>query len=735
MLNNALSGGKIMRNENAVRKDAPKTNLLITGMTCAACSGAVERALSKVDGVDFAAVNLATETAFVVHGEGVSRADLERAVNDAGYGVSNEIPVEADRKRYLLARLNLVLALAVTVPLALMMLLHMAGFHLPWFPWIELVAGGFVVFFAGRGSLRGAWIALAHLHTNMDTLISLGSVSAWLTTLLHILGVPIVSFGSIGAMIVALHLSGRFIESSLRDKAAKEIRNLLRLRASEARVVAGDSEVMVPIEAVRKGMSVKVAPGERVPVDGDVLSGRSSVDESMITGESIPVLKEIGKGVTGGSLNLTGELLVSVTGTGEDSFLSRMVALVQEAQGSKIPIQALADAVTRVFVPVVTILAAAAGISWVLFFSRIYPRLDALRAYLPWVLETESAASFGIFVFVATMVIACPCALGLATPMALVAGTGSASRRGLLIRNAEAVQTTKDIGVVLMDKTGTITAGDPSVVFHNLSVEDLAAAAAIERRSGHPLARAIGKAVEGPLPAAEGIEETAGRGVRGEVGGKIYEVGKPASLEMYTRYLSGGRTIIEVLRDGELAGFFAVEDAVREDSAAAVREMKEMGLLPVMLTGDNEKTARDVAEQVGIEEIHSGVLPGEKLDILRSYQARGKKVLMIGDGINDAAALKGADIGMAIGSGMDLAIDSADIVIIRGGLSKALECIRISGKTFRVIRQNLFWAFLYNIVAIPVAMAGLLHPAMAEAAMAMSSISVVLNSLRIGKEV
>jgi Cu+-exporting ATPase len=569
----------------------------------------------------------------------------------------------------------------------------------------------------------------------MDTLISLGSVSAWLTTLLHLLGVPLVSFGSIGAMIVALHLSGRFIESSLRDKAAKEIRNLLKLRASEARVVAEGSEVMVPIEAVTKGMSVKVGPGERVPVDGDVLSGRSSVDESMITGESIPVLKELGKDVTGGSLNLTGDLVVSVTGTGEDSFLARMVALVQEAQGSKIPIQALADAVTRVFVPVVTILAAAAGIFWVIFFSRLYPRLEALRAYLPWVLETESAASFGMFVFVATMVIACPCALGLATPMALVAGTGMASKRGLLIRNAEAVQTTKDIGVVLMDKTGTLTAGDPSVVFHNLSVEDLAAAAAIERRSGHPLARAIGNAAEGPLPAAEGIEETAGKGVRGEVEGKVYEVGKPASFEMYAQYLSGGRTIIEVLRDGELAGFFAVEDAVREDSAAAVSGMKDMGLLPVMLTGDNEKTARGVAEQVGIVEIHAGVLPGEKLEIVRSYQARGKKVLMIGDGINDAAALKGADIGMAIGSGMDLAIDSADIVIIRGGLSKALECIRISGKTFRIIQQNLFWAFLYNIVAIPVAMAGLLHPAMAEAAMAMSSISVVLNSLRIGRGV
>ena len=710
-----------------------KTALRITGMTCAACSGAVERSLRKVDGVDFAAVNLATETALVVHGREVSLEELRKAVERVGYGISDELPEEGDRIRYLRSRRDLLQALAVTVPLMVLMLLHMTGYHIPWFPLVELAAAGFVVFYVGRGSIRGAWIAVTHFHTNMDTLISVGAASAWITTLLHVMGVPIASFGSIGAMIVALHISGRFIESSLRDKAAKEIKNLLKLRAAEARALIGGEEIRIPIEAVSEGMTVRVGPGDRVPVDGEVLSGRSSVDESMITGEPIPVLKEKGAPVTGGSSNLTGEMIITVTRTGEDTFLAKMVSLVQEAQGSKIPIQAVADAVTRVFVPVVMVLAVSAGILWFVLFERVYPLLSPIRAYLPWVLETESALSFAVFVFVATMVIACPCALGLATPMALVAGTGLASKKGLLIRNAEAIQTTKDIGIVLMDKTGTLTEGNPSVVFHNLSPSDLAAAAAIEKSSGHPLAKAIAASAGGDLPVAEKVEEIAGRGVTGVVSDVRYEIGRPSSYEPYSDFLETGKTVVEVVREGFTAGFFVIEDQIREDSRSSVEAMKALGLLPVMVTGDNESTARAVALQVGIAEVHSGVRPEEKLDIVRTYQAGGRKVLMIGDGINDAAALKGADIGMAIGSGTDLAIDSADIVVMSGGISKALECIRISGRTFRVITLNLFWAFLYNVVAIPVAMAGLLHPAIAEAAMALSSISVVLNSLTIRK--
>jgi len=723
-----------MKSDDLAQEKRIKTAVRITGMTCAACSNAVERALRKVEGVDFAAVNLSTETAFIIHSPETNRLDLEKAVEKVGYGVTDEMPEALERKRYLDSRRNLVEALAVTVPLAVLMIMHMAGYHMAWFPMMELVAGGFVVFRSGRNNIRGAWIALTHLHTNMDTLISIGSIAAWLTSLLHVTGVPVASFGSIGAMIVALHILGRFIESSLRDRAAKEIKNLLKLRAREARVDVNGKEMTIPIEAVKSGMTVRVSPGGLIPVDGDVISGRSSVDESMITGESVPVMKEKGASVTGGSMNLTGEMFVSVTRTGEDTFLSKMVSLVQEAQGSRIPIQALADAVTRVFVPVVTILALISGFTWFVFFRELYPGLETLRHWFPWILETDSPASFGVFVFVATMVIAFPCALGLATPMALVAGTGMATRRGLLIRNAEAIQTTRDIGTVIMDKTGTLTEGDPKVVFHDLSREVLAAVAAIERRSDHPLARAIGGAFEGTLPVPSDIVEIAGKGVRGLVEGSVYEIGKPPLPEAYMEYLERGATVVEVNRDGKPSGFLVIEDPLREDSVKAVEEMKRMGITPVMLTGDNEVTARSVAVKTGISEIYAGVMPEGKLEIVRRYQSEGAKVLMIGDGINDAAALKGADIGMAIGSGMDLAIDSADVVVMSGGISRAVECIRISGKTFRVIRQNLFWAFLYNLVAIPVAMGGLLHPAIAEGAMAMSSISVVLNSLRIRKE-
>jgi Cu+-exporting ATPase len=473
-------------------------------------------------------------------------------------------------------------------------------------------------------------------------------------------------------------------------------------------------------------------------VDGEISEGRSSIDESMISGESIPVGKGPGEEVTGGSLNLTGRLIIQATKTGEDSFLSQMISLVQEAQGSKIPIQALADRITLYFVPTILLLATAAALFWYFRFEEMQPFIESARNWLPWVLETEGAVSFGVFVFVATLVIACPCALGLATPMALVAGTGAAYRQGLIIRNAEAIQTSRDIGVVVMDKTGTLTEGSPKVVQHTLGQEDLARVVAAEEQSNHPLAKAIAELGTNDRAAGADIndfEETSGEGVHFISGGSKYAVGKPDDYSEYENDLEAGRTVVEVRKDGKPAGWFVIEDPVRSDSAQAVNRLKESGILPVMATGDNERTARAVARQVGITHLHAGVRPENKLDIVRGYQTEGKKVMMIGDGMNDAAALKGADIGIAVGSGMDLAIDSADVVIVTGGLSKVVSTISISRRTFRIIGQNLFWAFLYNVVSIPLAMAGLLHPAIAEAAMAFSSISVVLNSMRIkGKE-
>jgi len=709
-----------------------KRSFRVSGMTCATCSRIVEKSLSKVDGVSFAAVNLATETAFVVLERDIPQKDLEDAVSSAGYSISYEKPEDAEKRRYIQTRRNVVLSWAITGPLMILMILHMAGYHVPAFLLLEIAGGMAVVFGAGFRSVKGAWIALSHMHANMDVLVVSGSLAALVTTVLALAGVDIASFGAIGSMIMALHLTGRFIESWLRDRASREIKTLLSIQSEEARVVKDDGEIMVPIEAVKPGFTVIVRPGERIPVDGRVSGGSAAVDESMITGESIPVEKKRDDEVTGGSMNLTGVLRVEVSGVGEDSFLSSMIALIQEAQGAKIPIQAFADRVTNYFVPVVAFLALSSGLFWYFGVDSFGGFLDWAGSFLPWVTETRSPLSTGFFAFVTTMVIACPCALGLATPMALITGTGAASREGIVIRNAEAIQTASDIGVVILDKTGTLTYGKPVVLEHNLAPEIMDAVVSIEKESNHPLASAIGQLGEGKA-MVEDLEEIAGRGVTGKVNGREFFVGKPGDLDIYSSHLEKGRTVVEVLKDGKRAGFLAIEDQLREDASGAVERFKNEGIIPVMATGDSLRTAQAVAASAGISEIHAEVTPEDKLDIVRSWQSRGYKVLMVGDGMNDAAALKGADIGLAVGSGTDLAIDSADAVIVRGGVSKVADLVAISRKTFTVIRQNLFWAFAYNVVSIPLAMAALLHPLIAETAMAFSSISVILNSMRVSR--
>ncbi len=714
------------------RPEGLKRSFRVTGMTCATCSRTVEKALRKTEGVSFAAVNLATETAFVVLERDLPQETLEAAVRAVGYGVAYGASEDIDRKRYEESRRNLFLSWAVTGPLMALMLFHMAGAHVMGFLWMEIAGGAIVLFGAGRASLKGAWIALSHAHANMDVLVVLGSVSAWGTALLAATGLPLVSFGALGSMIMALHITGRAIESSLRDRAAKEIRGLLRLQAREAVVLDEEKgEISLPIEAVKAGSLVLCRPGDRIPVDGTIEEGRSAVDESMITGESVPVLKGEGDEVTGGSLNLTSPLRIRVTRVGPDSFLAKMIGLIQEAQGSKIPIQAFADRVTNAFVPAVAVLAVSSGLFWAFGAGRFGAFLDRAALSLPWVTPVRDPVSLGVFAFITVIVIACPCALGLATPMALVAGTGQASRKGLIIRNAEAIQTASGVSIVVMDKTGTLTEGHPSVAEHSLDGETLAWTAALEGQSNHPLARAVAALAAPGGPRPDSVEEIAGEGIRGFFGTSELFVGRPLDPSPYANQFKLGRTVVEVRKDGKPVGFLSVADPLRDDAVEAVSRLKSMGIRPVMATGDSEKTARTVAEAVGIEEVHAGIRPEGKLSLVRDLQALGGKVLMVGDGMNDAAALKGADVGVAVGSGMDLAIDSADIVIVAGGISRIADAVSISRQTLSVIRQNLFWAFAYNFVAIPLAMAALLHPVIAEAAMAFSSISVILNSLRI----
>jgi len=713
------------------RSTDEKRSFRITGMTCATCAMIVERALKKVDGVKFAAVNLATETAFVVLERDVPQEVLEEAVKKVGYGVSYESRDDFEVRRFLAFKRNVILAWSLTAPLMILMFLHMSGRHVPWFSFIEVIASASVVFVAGRRTIKGAWIALAHFHANMDVLVFLGSLMSFITALLAATGLFETSFGSVGAMIMSIHLTGRFIESRLRDRATKEIKSLLKLKAQEALLLADDgSEITVPIEAIKEGFLVLVKPGERVPVDGEVVEGVSSVDESMITGEPLPALKGPGDRLTSGSLNLSGILKVRVDRVGDDTFLSQMISLIQEAQGSKIPIQAFADRVTNVFVPVVVLLAVAAGVLWAFNLGRWADFLNAARQILPWVAKIDDPLSFSVFVFVTTIVIACPCALGLATPMALVTGTGKAMRHGLVIRNGEAIQTTKDVGIVVFDKTGTLTLGSPKVIEHNLTDEVANIAGALESLSHHPLGKAISELKKIDIEIDE-FEEIVGEGVKGKVDGHIYEVGKPEDAGLYMTLLEKGYIVVEVKKDNSIMGYIAVFDPIREDSFEAVKRLKDMAIDVILVTGDNEITAKKVAKTLGIDKVHWGVRPEDKVTIVRYYQATGKKVMMTGDGMNDAAALKAADVGVAMGSGTDLAIDSADVVILQGGAAKVVSLIEISRETFRVIRQNLKWAFGYNVVAIPLAMSGLLHPIIAEGAMALSSISVIINSLRI----
>ena len=725
-----------------------KVSLYVSGMTCATCAKMVERELSKVDGVAFAAVNLATDSAFVVLERPVPREVLERAVREAGYDIGSPPGEGQEEERYRAARRGVVYSWAVVVPLMVLMVLHMYGgpsVHagamrrvMQAMPFIEAVCGAFILFGVGRRILRSAWIALSHRHANMDVLVALGALSAWGTVFVSWADPAFPSFGAISTMIVALHLTGRYIESRLRDRASKQVRALLSLSVPTARLLLseedigkgdvgkeeGEKTVEVPIEAVRSGNVVVVLPGERIAVDGEIVRGTTSVDESMLTGESIPVSRGVGDAVTGGSLNLTGALRVRATSVGEDSFLSRMASLIREAQGAKIPIQAFADRVTNRFVPVIFLLAVLSGVFWWVLY-RVYG-----TSPLPLALLGTASPAKALNAFISTLVIACPCALGLAIPMALVAGTGAASRRGLLIRNAEAVQTARELGAAILDKTGTLTEGAPKVVETNLTPELLNVAASIERSSTHPLAKAIAATASGDAEVLD-VAETAGEGVCASVGGRTFFIGRPADPDVYGAQLDLGRTVVEMRSGDAVLGFIAVEDPIREDTPEAVRRLREMGVEVVMATGDNERTARSVAARIGVDDYRAALRPDDKLTLVRDWQARGRKVMMAGDGINDAAALKGADIGVAMGAGSDLAVENADIVIVKGGVSRVADAISLSRRIFEVIRQNLFWAFAYNVVAVPLAMLSLLNPIVAESAMAASSISVILSSMRI----
>jgi len=715
-----------------------KFSFSVQGMVCAMCVKNVENAIKKLNGVKYVSVNLATQRAFVIANDNISFEDIKKAIEKAGYKATMDAPTEdLIEKQFQEAKRNMNLSLYVTIPLMLLMIMHMSGIHIPYFTVIELIASTIVIFVTGRKMLRNAWVALIHSHTNMDTLLSIGAISAWITNILAIAGLDVLSFGTVAAMIITLNLIGRYIESRMKSNAAKEIRLLISLKATTANVLTNEAIVETPIDAVKLGEIIIIRQGEKIPLDGKIIEGKASINESMVTGEPLPVYKTVNDNVISGTIVENGIINVKVEKVGEETFINQMIKLVEEAQSSKVPIQALADKITRYFVPIVLILAILSFVFWFFNYELYLPFLHKAANIFPWIITGAGALSTAIFSFVATLVIACPCALGLATPMALVTSSGVAAKKGLIIKNGEAIQMAKDINVILFDKTGTITTGQLTVVDHNLDDEVLNIIANIEENSIHPLAKAIvnyviDKAKFKKITITD-IEEISGQGIKGKFNNDIFKIGKPIYTENYLNFLENGETVLEVTRNDEIIGYIRISDVLKADAANTMTKIKELGLITAMVTGDNDITARAIANKISIDEVWAGVSPEKKVDIIRKYQIEGKKVMMVGDGINDAAALKAAEIGVAIGTGSDLTIESADIIISKGDISKILDAINLSKLTFKKIKQNLFWAFIYNIIAIPMAMMSLLHPVIAEAAMLLSSINVIYNSGRIKK--
>jgi len=763
---------------------APRTFALdIEGMTCASCVNRIERYLGKLDGVTTANVNLATERATVVAGPDVTVDQIIAAVEAAGYDarlivdggveprpatsgataephaahreVARAPETSFQQRHFADTRRRLIVAAVLTTPI-LLGLAHMtiAPFVPAIFsnPWLQLSFATPVQFYSGLPFYRGAWKVARHRATDMNTLIAIGTSAAYFYSLAAILAPGFFEAAGIAtsqqlplyfdtsSAIITLILLGRFLEARARSHTSDAIRRLIGLTPRTARIVRDGAEVDIQIEDVVRGDLILVRPGERVPVDGMVRDGRSAVDESVITGESIPVTKEAGDEVIGGTINTSGAFRFEATRVGRDTVIAQIVRLVQDAQGSKAPIQRLADVVTGYFVPAVLGIAALTFVVW-------------------FVLGPEPAFNLALLNTVAVLIIACPCALGLATPTSIMVGTGKGAEHGVLFRNAEALERLRNVSAIVLDKTGTLTEGKPRVTdvvrLDGAPAEDdlLRLVAAAERGSEHPLGEAIVRFARDErgldLPTVESFESSSGRGIAAAVAGRSILVGTaaflaaqgadPAALgESSSKVAAAGRTLVHVAIDGTAIAVIGIADTLKTSSRAAVAELLKLGLDVIMLTGDNESTARAIAREAGITRVLADVRPDEKAAQVRRLQAEGKLVAMVGDGVNDAPALAQADVGIAIGTGTDIAIESAAVTLMSGDLRGVVTAISLSRATMRNIKQNLFWAFAYNIALIPLA-AGVLYPFLgilldpifAAAAMALSSVTVVSNALRL----
>jgi P-type Cu+ transporter len=711
-----------------------EVDLVIGGMTCASCATRVEKKLNRLDGVT-ATVNFATEKAHIVYPETLAITDLIATVEKTGYTAEvpappsavDSAPAREEADEY---RTRLLASLALTVPVVVLAMVP--AWQFTYWQWASLTLAAPVVVWGAWPFHRATWTNLRHGAATMDTLISIGTLAAFGWSVyalffgtagepgmthpfrLTVGGTPgeAAIYLEVAAGVTTFILAGRYFEARAKRRAGAALRALLELGSKDVAVLRNGREERVPIEQLAAGDQFVVRPGEKIATDGVVVEGSSAVDMSLLTGESVPV--EVGPGdpVAGATVNAGGRLVVRATRVGADTQLAQMARLVEQAQTGKADVQRLADRISAVFVPIVIAIAAGTFGFW---------------------LGVDGSVTAALTAAVAVLIIACPCALGLATPTALMVGTGRGAQLGILIKGPEVLESTRRIDTIVLDKTGTVTTGRMAVVDVEGSDEVLRLAGAVEDASEHPIAQAIAAAARerfGELPAVTGFVNTEGLGVTGTVDGREVRVGRASFVGSGT-VSARAETLVAVGWDGEIRGHIAVADTVKETSADAVRELRRLGLRPILLTGDRSAVANEVAERVGIDEVFADVLPAGKVDAVKRLQDEGRVVAMVGDGVNDAAALAQADLGLAIGTGTDVAIEASDLTLVRGDLRDAGTAIRLSRATLRTIKGNLFWAFAYNVAALPLAAAGLLNPMIAGATMALSSLFVVSNSLRL----